>query len=60
MDKEGKDGIKVANKAGERQCLVAKVLESMLRNLDLLFSVNVQKICMSKQTKVMIRNANEG
>lgn len=47
---------KAANKADEVWGLIPKVLECMLRSLDLLFSVDVERISMSTQKKVMIRN----
>lgn len=47
----GEDGYgrKATNKAGEGSCLVAKVLEHMLRDLDLLFSECGGSVCLSRE-----------
>ena len=52
-----REKIKVTNKAGEGWGLIVKVLECMLRRLDLLFSVDTGRICTYKQRNVM---QNEG
>lgn len=60
MDDGKKDRRKAANKAGEDWCLIAKVLQNMLRDLDLPFSVNTERICMSQQRKSRSEMQNEG